>query len=42
MWKQWHGASPDGEMTHLAMTTVVDGNTVTWLEPVSDDEYYGQ
>jgi quercetin dioxygenase-like cupin family protein len=37
--KHWHGASPDGEMTHLALTLVKDGKLVEWLEPVTDEEY---
>ena len=37
--KHWHGASPNGEMTHLAITGMKDGNNVTWLEKVTDEEY---
>ncbi len=38
--EHWHGAHPDeqGSMTHLAITF----GDVTWLEPVSDEEYHGQ
>ena len=36
----WHGAAPDRFMTHLAMFEVDDeGNSATWGEHVSDDEY---
>jgi quercetin dioxygenase-like cupin family protein len=36
----WHGAAPDRLMTHLAMLEVDDeGNSATWGEHVSDDEY---
>ncbi len=36
----WHGAAPDRFMTHLAMLQVDDdGNTATWGEHVTDDEY---
>ena len=36
----WHGASPNRFMTHLAMLEVDDeGNTATWGEHVTDEEY---
>lgn len=35
----WHGAAPDSEFTHIAIGTQIDKGGVTWLEPVSDDEY---
>jgi 4-carboxymuconolactone decarboxylase len=37
--KHWHGAAPDSTMTHIAVTEVHDGSTVTWLEQVSDAQY---
>ena len=37
--KHWHGASPTNAMTHLAMQEALDGNTATWMEKVTDDEY---
>lgn len=37
--KHWHGATATTSMTHIAMTYVVDGRNVTWLEPVSDEQY---
>jgi len=37
--KHWHGASPTNGMTHLAMQEALDGNAVTWMEKVTDDEY---
>lgn len=37
--KHWHGATPDGSMTHLAIQESLDGKNVNWLEPVSDDQY---
>lgn len=40
--RHWHGASPDGEMTHLALTEVRNGKNVTWMEPVSDEQYYSK
>ncbi|GIE97448.1 (R)-mandelonitrile lyase [Paractinoplanes rishiriensis] len=39
--KHWHGAGPDGPMTHLALTGVRDGRNVEWLEKVTDEEYRG-
>ena len=42
--KHWHGASKDIAMTHLVITGAVEktGNNVNWLEPVSDEQYYGK
>ncbi len=37
--KHWHGAAPDGPMTHLAIHEHLDGVHVTWLEPDSDEDY---
>lgn len=37
--KHWHGAAPDTAMTHLAVTGMVDGKNVTWMEKVSDEQY---
>jgi quercetin dioxygenase-like cupin family protein len=37
--KHWHGAGPGTAMTHLAVTGVVDGKSVQWLEKVSQEEY---
>ena len=35
----WHGATPSGEFTHVAVVTnSLEGNTV-WLQPVTDEEY---
>jgi quercetin dioxygenase-like cupin family protein len=40
--EHWHGAGPDRFMTHLALLDVdEDGNTATWGELVTDDEYRG-
>ena len=38
--KHWHGASPNSPMKHVAITGNSNGNTVTWLEHVTDEEYY--
>lgn len=37
--KHWHGAAPGHYMVHMAMQEAVDGEHVTWLEQVSDDQY---
>lgn len=37
--KHWHGAAPDAIMTHLAIGETLDGTSVDWLEPVSDEDY---
>src|SRR5690242_16126853 len=40
--EHWHGAAPDRFMTHIAMLEVDEkGNSATWLEHVTDDEYGG-
>jgi quercetin dioxygenase-like cupin family protein len=39
--KHWHGAAPDSVMTHMALTSVRDGQNVTWMEHVSDQQYNG-
>lgn len=37
--KHWHGATPVGSMTHLAIQEHADGKTADWMEHVSDEEY---
>ena len=38
--EHWHGAAPDRFMTHIALViTDEQGNTATWLEHVTDEEY---
>ena len=37
--KHWHGASPDTAMTHIAISETLDGETVEWMEHVSDEQY---
>jgi len=36
----WHGASPDSEFTHIAITTNTQKGIVVWLERVTDQEYH--
>ena len=35
----WHGASPDCEFTHIAMSVNTSKGVVNWLHKVSDEEY---
>ena len=37
--RHWHGATPDRAMTHIAVQEQVDGTSVKWLEPVTDEQY---
>jgi 4-carboxymuconolactone decarboxylase len=37
--KHWHGAGPDGAMTHIAIQEALDGRSVDWLEKLSDAQY---
>jgi quercetin dioxygenase-like cupin family protein len=40
--KHWHGATTTNRMSHIAITNMLDGSNVDWLEQVSDVEYAGQ
>ncbi len=37
--KHWHGASPNRAMSHIAIAAKHDGQAVTWLEHVTDEQY---
>jgi quercetin dioxygenase-like cupin family protein len=37
--KHWHGAAPTIALTHLAVTGVVDGKSVEWMEKVAEGQY---
>jgi quercetin dioxygenase-like cupin family protein len=37
--KHWHGAAPNEAMTHVAIAESQNGNSVTWMEKVSDAQY---
>lgn len=37
--EHWHGASENTNMTHIAITNYKDDLQVTWLQPVTDEEY---
>ncbi|WP_412725129.1 (R)-mandelonitrile lyase [Alteromonas sp. D210916BOD_24] len=36
--RHWHGAAPDSSMSHVAISTPDDGETVTWMELVSQNQ----
>ena len=39
--EHWHGAGEDTLMAHVAMLVgTAEGDSTTWLEPVSDDEFH--
>lgn len=39
--RHWHGGAPDRMMVHLALSETNDkGQATTWLEPVSDADYF--
>jgi quercetin dioxygenase-like cupin family protein len=37
--KHWHGATATTSMSRIAITNIVDGRNVDWLEQVSEDQY---
>ena len=37
--KHWHGATATNSMSHIAITNVVNGKNVEWLEKVSAEQY---
>lgn len=38
--KHWHGASPRQAMTHIAISPNSDKGVVTWLQPVTEQQYH--
>lgn len=36
--KHWHGATATAAMTHIAITESLDGKSVDWLEPATDEQ----
>lgn len=38
----WHGAAPDSWFAHISIETNIPNNTTTWLEPVTDEQYYSE
>jgi len=37
--EHWHGASAGSKLVHIAITNFKDGSAVTWMSPVTDEEY---
>ena len=37
--RHWHGATDRNAMSHIAITEVIDGSAVTWLEHVSNEDF---
>lgn len=37
--EHWHGAAPDSWFAHIAIECNPENNQVTWLSPVTDEEY---
>ena len=37
--KHWHGASATTAMCHIAIQESLEGRSVDWLDPVSDEDY---
>lgn len=40
--KHWHGAGPTTAMTHIAISEMLDGKNVEWLEQVTDEQYQAE
>ena len=37
--EHWHGAAKDSKLVHIAIPNVKDGGNITWLKPVTKEEY---
>ena len=37
--KHWHGATATNRMSHIAITNMLNGKNVDWMEQVSDEQY---
>jgi len=37
--EHWHGASPDKELTHIALNPNLNKGSVVWLQPLTAEEY---
>jgi quercetin dioxygenase-like cupin family protein len=37
--RHWHGATNTTAMTHVAITEMLDGKNVEWMEHVTDEQY---
>ena len=38
--RHWHGATPTTAMSHVAITEMIDGKNVDWMEAVTDAQYH--
>lgn len=38
--RHWHGATPTTAMTHIAIQEALNGSPVTWMEKVTDVQYF--
>jgi quercetin dioxygenase-like cupin family protein len=38
--RHWHGAAATTAMSHLALTEMIGGMNVDWMEPVTDEQYH--
>ncbi|TCK04250.1 (R)-mandelonitrile lyase [Marinobacterium mangrovicola] len=39
--RHWHGATDTTYLQHVAVQEALDGSPVTWMEPVTDEQYLG-
>jgi 4-carboxymuconolactone decarboxylase len=37
--EHWHGATRNSSLTHIAISNITKEGPVTWLRPVTDEEY---
>ena len=37
--RHWHGGTPSTSMTHIAISELLDGRVVDWMEHVTDAQY---
>lgn len=37
--EHWHGATRNSSLTHIAISNMTKDGAVTWLQPVTDEEY---
>jgi hypothetical protein len=37
--KHWHGATAVNAMSHIAITNMIGGKNVDWMEKVGDEQY---
>lgn len=37
--EHWHGARADSTLVHVAISNMKEGSNVTWLGPVTEEEY---